>query len=384
MKYLTLDNETTTFQNGNPFSRCNKLCYVGLRLHDGTYIDLPIEYKEYPYGESLTTLQEIIDGHDCIIGFNLKFDLHWLLRYGIQLREKRVFDCQLAAFILSHQLNSYPGLNAVALSYGLEGKLDIVKTEYWDKGIDTPEVPEDILREYLKQDVLQTYEVFVKQQGEIKESQRTLISLANQDLLALLEIEHNGMLYDSETSIKLGDDLQIDLDMIDKEMKAFLECSEFNPGSNDHLSAALYGGILKYPGRETYTYTYKNGSTTEKSRNCIIERVMPQLVRPLKGTELAKYGYYATNEPTLRSLKATGKVKRFLELILKRSELEKRRGTYLHGIPKLIETKDWEPNHIHGQLNQCVAITGRLSSSAPNLQNFDKEIANLFITRYTS
>lgn len=382
MKYLTIDVETSTFQHGNPFSRCNKMCYVGLLTHTGEYKDFPIEYKDYPYGESLSQIQEILNEHDCIIGFNLKFDLHWLVRYGLDLSRLKVFDVQLGEFIIRNQSNPYPSLNNAALSYSLEGKLDTVKVEYWDKGIDTPDIPEDILTSYLRQDVEQTYQVFLKQQGLITPEKKVLLSLANQDLLALLEIEHNGMMYDTKKSVLLGDNIQHELTDIDSTMRGTLNCQEFNPSSNDHVSAALYGGILKYPGRETYTYTYKDGSTTEKSRNAVIEKVLPRRILPLKGSQLAKEGYFATNEPTLRSLKPTREVKALIGLILKRAELEKRRGTYLHGIPNMITENDWEEDTIHGQLNQCVAITGRLSSSKPNLQNFDKDIADLFITRY--
>jgi len=48
----------------------------------------------------------------------------------------------------------------------------------------------------------------------------------------------------------------------------------------------------------------------------------------------------------------------------------------------LIEEQNWKRNMIYGQLNQCVARTGRLSSSKPNLQNFDGEIKTLFYSRY--
>ena len=190
------------------------------------------------------------------------------------------------------------------------------------------------------------------------------------------------MLYNVSKSRELGDKIGLEVASIDRLMKDFLNCPEFKPSSGDHISAALYGGILKYPGTETYTFTYKDGRTVEKTRNCVIERVMPRLIQPPRGSELAKVGYYATNEPTLRSLKPTGTVKRFIGWILSISELEKKRGTYLHGIPNMIEANDWEEGMIHGQLNQCVAVTGRLSSSKPNLQNFDKSIADLFISRY--
>src|SRR3990167_6648416 len=48
----------------------------------------------------------------------------------------------------------------------------------------------------------------------------------------------------------------------------------------------------------------------------------------------------------------------------------------------LITKKDWPENELHGQLNQCVAITGRLSASQPNQQNVEKDVKEIFITRY--
>ena len=62
--------------------------------------------------------------------------------------------------------------------------------------------------------------------------------------------------------------------------------------------------------------------------------------------------------------------------------MQKRMTTYYHGLVKLIDEMKWKKDTIHGQLNQCVAKTGRLSSSKPNLQNFDGEIKTLFTTRY--
>lgn len=388
MRYLTVDTECTCLKlhptklNGSPFARKNSLTYVGLRTDEGDYLDFSIDYGEFGYGQSLKKIQELIDEHDCLVGFNIKFDLHWLRRYGITFKNKRVFDCQLAEFILSNQSCPYPSLDVTAEFYGLEGKLDVVKEEYWKKGIDTDHVPEDILTDYLKQDVMTTWEVFENQQTRVTYENRVLLSLANQDLLALEEIEYNGMKYNTSLSMKLGDEIQIDLDSTDSSMRSFLDTPEFKPSSNDHVSAALYGGVIKWPSKESYIFTYKDGRTAEKIRNIVVEKTMPRLVSPIKGSDLAKEGYYATNEPTLLSLKAVGATKKFIAMLMERSGLEKRRGTYLHGLPAMMEEMDWEPDYIHGQLNQCVAITGRLSSSKPNMQNFDKKISKLFISRY--
>lgn len=383
MKYLTLDNETTILNKGSPYTRNNKLCYVGCRTSEGSYKDFKIEYDDDPYGQQLRELQELINDCDCIVGFNLKFDLHWLLRYGITLQGKRVFDTQLAEFILSNQSASYPSLDSTAISYGLDGKLDVVKTEYWDKGLDTTDVPEPILKEYLQRDVEQTWAVFEKQQEVIQDSQRRLISMVNQDLLALLEIEKNGMLYDTTRSITEGDNLQVKLLEIDSKLVDLSEFADFNPGSNDHVSVILYGGSVVVPKQLPFTFVYKDGRTKEKLKWTDVTTSFPQLVKPVKGSELKKAGFFATNEDTLRSLKPTGKAKLIVQLIQERSKLEKLRGTYLHGIPKLMDLMEWDGNLIHGTLNQCVAITGRLSSSKPNMQNMDGTMGYLFKSRYT-
>ena len=70
--------------------------------------------------------------------FNGKFDLAWLRRYNIDFSSCRIWDCQLVHFILTGQKESYPSLNEVAEYYGLGTKLDQVKEEYWNNGIDTP------------------------------------------------------------------------------------------------------------------------------------------------------------------------------------------------------------------------------------------------------
>ena len=84
----------------------------------------------------------------------------------------------------------------------------------------------------------------------------------------------------------------------------------------------------------------------------------------------------------MRSLRGNKKAMSVIELLLERATLEKRVSTYYRGLSKLRVESNWKEGYIHGQLNQCVASTGRLSSSKPNLQNFDGEIKELFYSRY--
>lgn len=385
MNTIVLDVETTIHANGSPFSERNKLCYVGLNYNNVSSL-FDIEYGGNPYRDKLNSIQSIIDNDAILVGFNIKFDLHWIRKYGINFMDKRVWDCQLVHFILTNQQNPYPSLNGVAEYYGLGSKLDVVATEYWSNGIDTPDVPKDILEQYLEQDLLLTQEVFKRQYEEVMslpiERQR-LISLHNQDLLVLEEMEYNGILFDEDRSLELGALLEEEVRLLDGELAKTCNVDGFNFNSKDHLSCLLYGGRITIPRKEVIG-TFKTGDRKGQPKEGWVDHHydMPRLIEPLKGSELKKDGYYSTDEQTLRSLRATGVSKGVIELILKRSGLEKRRGTYYSGLPELRESQGWSKGTLHGQLNQCVARTGRLSSSKPNLQNFDGEIKELFYSRY--
>lgn len=379
--YLVLDVETTISNKGNPFDRTNKLCYVGLK--DWDLYD--IEYSDEPYKEKLDTIQRAINEADVLVGFNIKFDLHWLRRYGIVYDHCRIHDCQLVHFMLTGQQESYPSLNGVASYYSLGSKLDKVADEYWKHGIDTPDIPREILEEYLQQDLDLTEQVYLKQLEDIENNPqiKRLISLHNQDLLVLEEMESNGIIYDEEQSKLKGDELEREINKLDEWLFAHHNCVGFNPNSTDHLSAFLYGGSIVLRHRVAcgvFKTGTRAGQTKERWEDYTVE--FPRLINPLRGSELQKEGLYSTDEATLKSLRGSKKAKEIVETLLFRSTLEKRLSTYYQGLVNLINQMNWDTNMIYGQLNQCVARTGRLSSSKPNLQNFDGEIKSLFLSRY--
>tara|TARA_R110000772_G_scaffold39527_1_gene92860 strand:+ start:705 stop:1862 length:1158 start_codon:yes stop_codon:yes gene_type:complete len=381
MKYLTLDVETTISNSGNSFDETNKLVMVGL-LGKGLY---PIEYGDEPYGENLAAIQAAIDESDVLVGFNIKFDLHWLSRYGIKFADKKIWDCQLTHFMLGGQKDTYPSLNKVCEHYGFEQKLDIVKENYWKNGIDTTEVPRDILEDYLQKDLELTEQVMFKQREELQDNPllSRLVSLHNQDLLGLQEMEFNGLLFNQQWSETLGHELEEQINKLDERLRQYHNLDSFNPNSNDHISCLLYGGSVDFR-VQIQDGVYKTG---EKKGEVKLKwdkrsKQYDRLCKPLPRTELAKEGYYSTDEKTLRSLKGGKVAKDVITILLTRSELNKRMTTYYQGLPKLIGEMNWEYGKIYGQLNQCVARTGRLSSSKPNLQNFDGEIKGLFYSRY--
>jgi len=281
---------------------------------------------------------------------------------------------------LEGQTNRYPSLEQAAIKYGLGHKIDVVKEDYWNKGICTSEVPPAVLEEYCKQDVELTYRVYQKQLEQFQANPKLfkLFKLCCQDLLVLEEMEWNGQLYDEALCKQRSVEIEKEIDELHLSLNAVYPDISINFGSNDQLSSFLYGGPIYYEETEHVGF-YKNGKP--KIKKVEKAHTLPRLVEPLKGSEMAKEGFYATNEPTLRKLKGPA-AKKFVGPLLRLAELEKLNNTYYKGLPKKNEEMHWKPGMIHGQFNQCVAATGRLSSSNPNLQNFSGECLDVFVSRY--
>jgi DNA polymerase I-like protein with 3'-5' exonuclease and polymerase domains len=386
---LVFDIESTTAQKGHPFNLDNRCCNMGFRdIETGEVHLYKIEYDEEPYGEALRSIQKLLDECNLLIGFNLKFDLHWLRRYGLVVKDNcRVFDCQVAWFILTHQKTIYPSLDGVAEHYGVEKKLDVVKTEYWERGLDTDQVPYDILSDYLAQDLLVTEQVYNKIQEDLHQQSfemKRLISITMQDLVVLEDIEWNGLLYNKNKSIEKGNKLYEQIERIDTELRDIFGTPWLNPNSGDHLSAVLYGSVVQLDSVEDYEFVYKDGHTATKRRKIKTPSTCRGLFKPLEGSSLAKDGFYSTDVATLKELgeRARGVQQVVIDKLLLRSKIEKQRSTYFHGLPNKIDEFSWKDNVIHSNFNQCVARNGRLSSSKPNVQNLEEEVKECFLTRF--
>lgn len=94
-----------------------------------------------------------------------------------------------------------------------------------------------------------------------------------------------------------------------------------------------------------------------------------------------KTGQYATGEEVLAKLAAEHKI---VDDILGFRELTKLRNTYLDALPNMVNPKT---GRVHTSYSQTTAITGRLASNNPNLQNIPvrsdrgREIRKAFIPR---
>lgn len=376
MTILALDVETTTFQKGNPFARRNNLVYAGINI-EGRDIQLGTT-------DVLSYIGPEVVRASLVVGCNIKFDLHWLRRYGYTLGDNgRVWDVQLAHFLLTSQRNPYPSLNDCCAYYGLPRK-DSRISDYWKRGIDTPDIPQEEMIDYLRNDLILTWEVYERQRKEFthrwnREQLFNLFKLQCLDLLCLEEMEANGLLYDTLSSQEKSEVLWKEMAEINKELNSHDPYSLINWNSGDHLSVFLFGGILSNPIKKLVGI-YKSGLKAGEPRykNDVVKFEYEGYTKPLKGTELKKEGFYSTDENHLRQLKTP---KHILELLLRRSQITKLLDSY-QGLPTLIEEKDWEDNILHGNFNQCVARTGRLTSSSPNEQNFPEEVNQLIVSKY--
>lgn len=378
MKLLAFDTETSIIANGDPYHPDNRLVAVG--AYDG------YTYQTF-YKDDITVeaIEALLAGSVTIVTANGKFDLAWMNRLGINTQQIRIFDVQLAEFIISNQTKAFPSLDKMSEDYLNQHKIDNIKLNYWEKGIDTWFIPREELLEYLCEDLRLTLEVFKKQEAILKDTNRwNLFRLQCMDLPVLNDMEWNGLPYDKEESLENAEKLNADINRITETIRSYTNCPSFNPASGDHLSALLYGGTIVHEYRVPVG-VYKSGAKEGQPRNKVFkeEYIQEQLVAPLRGSELKKEGYWSVDEQTLSSLKPKTKaVKELLADILKLSKLEKLKGTYYEGLPKIMETRGWQNNLLHGKFNQCVARTGRLSSSQPNLQNFPPEALSLCRSEY--
>lgn len=371
-KELAIDTENTTHNKGNPYDSRNRgVCYSVATAGGST----ACQWSDTSKGN----LELLVGASDLVVGFNFKYDLHWLAKFGIKIN-KPVWDVQLAEFILSNQTIKFPSLNDTCKRYGIPQKIDVVATEYWAKGIQTDEIPWPILEEYAAHDAAVTLACYHAQRERMTPAQVMLCKLQCMDLLILQEMEANGLLYDEGLCVTRSKEVDAQIEDIRAKLSQFYPNVPINFSSNDHLSAFLYGGIVREESKEHVGF-FKTGDKAgqPKYKNVIIEHQLPRLYEPLRGSELLKEGMFATDEATLKKLKGKKDV---VELLLTLSKLEKRNGTYYKGLPKLRQEMYWPENILHGQFNQCVASTGRLSSSRPNLQNFDSELQDIFITAF--
>lgn len=441
MSVLILDWETTTKtsygRKANPFDKSNFVVAYGIKR-----INQPPQ-TYYMCGLPSGWL----DGIKMIVAHNAKFDMTWVwedpeFKQWLKAGGK-VWCTQYAEYILTGQQAQWNSLDQCAVKYGGTLKNDEIKA-FWEAGIDTTEIPKDMLLDYLDDDLCNTEIVYKAQVARAKQlGMLNTLHTHMEGLLALTEMEFNGLFVDTELAEIHKESLHQRLDAVISQLEEYIpkdlpEEVVWNWGSKDHLSALLFGGEIKYKRRvhkqdpETgeYLYTkvkedwylldgepvdpktikdtskldrYKSGVKAGKLKTKKVDvQGEPKTVledftfylegftQPLDKWATKKEGVFKTDYDVLVELKSEGV--RVAELMLEWRKIDKDLGTYYSrydptkkqdvGMLTMVQPDGF----IHHGLNNVATVTGRLSSSNPNLQNIPRgdksQVKELFISRF--
>lgn len=203
------------------------------------------------------------------------------------------------------------------------------------------------------------------------------------------------MLFDTKGAMEEANQLEDRLAELEAEFKTLLNNHAVDINSGKHVSAVLYGGVIEETIR-VVVGVFKSGQRKGETKygNNKVTHTFDRLVDPLPKSETKRSIKYREEGKTqgetewsveadvLKKLKAKKAVKKIIDIILEYRELYKLKSTYLEGWTNLIEEKKWKKDMIYGNLNQCTVVTGRLSSTSPNLQNADKKTKRHLISRY--
>lgn len=263
------------------------------------------------------------------IAHNSKYDWSILERAGFAFKGLS-FDTLIAAHLLEPP-GQKVGLKELAFS-----KFGVQMTEIEaliGKGknqLSMSEVSVEQSAQYACADADYTYRLYDAYHAQLKEHgvAKLFYDLEMPLIPVIVELEGAGVLLDVPALAKLSEELAARLGELESEVYAQVG-APFNLGSPAQLSDALF---------------VKLGLAST-------------------GLERTRTGQISTAAGVLDGLRDQHPV---IDLILEHRELSKLKGTYADALPQLISEKD---GRVHTSFNQIGAVTGRISSSNPNLQN---------------
>lgn len=280
------------------------------------------------------------------VGHNLKYDIIVLRQAGMPVCGP-LFDTMIAAFLVDPVRNSY-GLDGLA--HAVLDHTMIPITDLIGKGRDQlrmDQVPLDHIAEYAAEDADFTWRLKVHYEPLLAENRvDSLFFDTEMPLMTVLaDMEEAGVRLDADFLHALGEKIGRRAAMLVDEVHKLVGV-QFNLDSPKQLAEILF------------------------------DKLQFRVVRRTKTTR-------STDAETLEIL-ATETGHALPGLLLEYRELQKLRGTYIDALPLARSRKT---GRVHTSFHQTGAITGRLSSSEPNLQNIPirtelgREIRRAFVPR---
>ena len=324
-----IDTETTSL---NPLEA--RLVGISIAFAAGEAVYIPLGHSPTAAPEqldlpaTLDRLKPYLENAELKkIGQNLKYDQHIFANYGIALNGI-AGDAMLASYIIESHLGH--GLDELAERW--LGLPTITYESLCGKGakqISFADVALDQATEYAAQDAdfALRIEGHLKQQMDAKQ----LEMYENMELpvaQVLFEMERNGVLIDKDELARQSHELGSEL--LQLEQQAYQIAGQpFNLNSPKQLQEILFD----------------------------------KMGIPTKGLKKTASGGISTNEAVLETLAPDYPLPK---IILQNRGLAKLKSTYTDKLPEMINP---QTGRVHTTYAQAVAITGRLASNNPNLQN---------------
>lgn len=320
-----------------------QLVGISLSGKEGEAYYIPVGHSESPANkdEVLDALRPLFAGtKPGKVAHNAKFDYTILLQHGLDTGHIE-FDTSVAAFLLNETSVGLKDLAATRLGIDMTPIEKLI-----GKGrskITMVDVPIENAAPYACADADMTLRLFHLFGKELKErNQYGLLHDLEMPLVPVLaDMELAGITIDSDELRNLSKRLYDQLQAVESEIKE-IAGYEFNLRSPQQLSKLLYGEL------------------------------------GLRGTRKTATGY-STDVHALEALAGQHPI---IEKILQYRQVAKLKDTYVDALPLMVNE---QTGRLHTSFSQTNAITGRLVSTDPNLQNIPvrtqlgKEVRKAFI-----
>ncbi len=314
------------------------------KAHESYYVPFPEDREE---AQLLANRFKLVleDENILKIGQNLKYDVLVLKKYGIDVKGN-IFDTMVAHHLAMPGLKSSMDFMAETYLGYSPVKLESLIGKKGKGQLSFRQVEIQKAKEYAAEDADITLQLKLFLEPKLKEEglEELFYQTEMPLLLVLAEMEATGVKLDVDELNKFALSLRERIELLEKDIME-MAGMEFNISSPKQVGEVLFEHL----------------KIDDKAKK-------------------TKSGQYSTSEETLSKLKNKHEI---INKILEQRGLKKLLNTYVEALPALVNQNT---GRIHTTYNQAMVVTGRLSSTNPNLQNIPirdedgREIRKAFIS----